>query len=81
MTILSTILFLRSSMKTLRHSMAAAMLNNGADIRYIQLMLGHASLRTTQIYTQVSNQALKDVHSKTHPATMKTEEIEPNQPE
>ncbi len=53
-----------------RHSMATAMLENGADIRFIQQMLGHADLKSTQIYTQVSNQALKAVHSKTHPAKM-----------
>ena len=50
--------------------MATAMLEIGADIRYIQQMLGHAVLKSTQIYTQVSNQALKAVHSKTHPAKM-----------
>ncbi len=46
------------------------MLENGADIRFIQQMLGHADLKSSQIYTQVSNQALKAVHSKTHPAKM-----------
>jgi len=56
-----------------RHSMATAMLENGADIRYIQAILGHASLETTQIYTQVSIQKLKEIHSATHPAKKKTE--------
>jgi integrase/recombinase XerD len=51
-----------------RHSMATAMLENGADIRYIQAILGHASLETTQIYTQVSIQKLKEIHTATHPA-------------
>ena len=51
-----------------RHSMATAMLENGADIRYIQAILGHASLETTQIYTQVSIQKLKEIHEATHPA-------------
>ena len=51
-----------------RHTMATLMLENGADIRYIQQMLGHALLTTTQIYTQVSIQKLKDIHSATHPA-------------
>ncbi len=50
-----------------RHSMATSMLDNGADIRYIQLILGHASLETTQIYTQVSIQKLKEIHKATHP--------------
>ena len=54
-----------------RHSMATAMLENGADIRYIQAILGHASLETTQIYTQVSIQKLKEIHSATHPAKNK----------
>ncbi len=44
------------------------MLENGADIRYIQQMLGHADLRTTQIYTQVSIRQLKRIHAATHPA-------------
>jgi integrase/recombinase XerD len=51
--------------------MATLMLENGADIRYIQAMLGHAKLDTTQIYTQVSIQKLKDIHTATHPAKNK----------
>ncbi len=51
-----------------RHAMATHMLENGADIRYIQVMLGHADLATTQIYTQVSLGKLKDIHAATHPA-------------
>lgn len=50
-----------------RHSMATLMLENGADIRYIQAMLGHASLTTTQLYTHVSIRQLKDIHTATHP--------------
>ena len=50
-----------------RHSMATQMLENGADIRFIQEMLGHANLETTQIYTQVSIGKLKAIHSATHP--------------
>lgn len=46
------------------------MLENGADIRYIQQLLGHAKLDTTQIYTQVSIRQLKQVHTLTHPAKM-----------
>ncbi len=54
-----------------RHSMATAMLENGADIRYIQAILGHASIKTTEIYTQVSIQKLKEIHDATHPAKPK----------
>lgn len=50
-----------------RHSMATLMLEGGADIRYIQQMLGHSKLTSTQIYAHVSVQALKEVHSKSHP--------------
>lgn len=51
-----------------RHAMATLMLENGADIRFIQAMLGHADLGTTEIYTQVSIKKLKQVHEMTHPA-------------
>jgi integrase/recombinase XerD len=53
-----------------RHTMATLMLENGADIRIIQEMLGHVSLETTQIYTRVSIRHLKDVHTLTHPARL-----------
>jgi integrase/recombinase XerD len=46
------------------------MLEGGADIRFIQAMLGHAKLDTTQIYTQVSIRMLKEIHTATHPARM-----------
>lgn len=46
------------------------MLENGADIRYIQAILGYAELSTTQIYTQVSIRQLKAIHSATHPARL-----------
>lgn len=52
---------------TLRHSFATHMLAGGAEIRALQEMLGHASIRTTQIYTQVEHSRLKAVHSKCHP--------------
>jgi integrase/recombinase XerD len=51
-----------------RHTMATLMLEGGADIRYIQAMLGHVRLDTTQIYTHVSIRKLKQVHESTHPA-------------
>ena len=47
------------------------MLDNGADIRFIQAMLGHASLDTTQKYTHLWIKQLKAVHSRTHPAQLK----------
>lgn len=50
-----------------RHAMATQMLENGADVRYIQEMLGHAHLDTTQIYTHVSIGKLQAVHAATHP--------------
>lgn len=53
-----------------RHTMATLMLENGADIRYIQAILGHAELSTTQIYTQVSIRQLKAIHTATHPGRM-----------
>ncbi len=52
---------------TFRHSCATAMLKNKADIRSIQEMLGHASLKSTQIYTRINITDLKEVHSKCHP--------------
>lgn len=55
----------------LRHAMATHMLEGGADIRYIQAMLGHEKLTSTQIYTRVQDNKLKDVHSRTHPAGVK----------
>ena len=50
-----------------RHSCATGMLEGGADIRYIQEMLGHEQLTTTQIYTHVSIKALAEVHARCHP--------------
>ena len=58
----------RGACHLFRHTMATLMLEGGADIRFIQQMLGHASLSTTEIYTHVSIRMLKQVHSTTHPA-------------
>ncbi len=57
-----------------RHSMATQMLDNGADIRHIQAILGHSQLSTTEIYTQVSIRKLKAVHALTHPANRPTQQ-------
>ena len=58
----------------LRHTMATLMLENGADIRFIQAMLGHGKLETTQIYTHVSIHKLKEIHRATHPARLERAE-------
>jgi integrase/recombinase XerD len=67
----------RGACHLFRHSMATLMLENGADIRFIQQMLGHADLNSTQIYTHVSIQKLKQIHTATHPARLKPNPVLP----
>jgi integrase/recombinase XerD len=57
--------------------MATLMLEGGADVRYIQQMLGHSRLETTEVYTHVSIRTLKAIHSATHPARLQRTSSEP----
>lgn len=71
----------KGSCHVFRHTMATLMLENGADVRYIQEMLGHANINTTQIYTRVSIPQLKKVHALTHPSNQRDAEPESDDPQ
>jgi integrase/recombinase XerD len=66
----------RGACHLFRHTMATLMLEGGADIRFIQAMLGHADLKTTQIYTHVAIRQLQEIHRATHPAKLERDKSE-----
>jgi len=68
----------RGACHMIRHTAATLMMEGGADLRSLQTLLGHESLNTTQIYTHVTIDRLREVHAKTHPAASDTPPVPPN---
>ena len=66
-----------SPVHSFRHSVATHLLENGMDIRYVQVFLGHESLQSTQIYTHVERKTLKDLFKKCHPSALRGEAVQP----
>ena len=64
----------KGSCHMFRHTCATLMLEGGADVRFVQALLGHSDLSTTEIYTHVSIVKLKEVHARTHPAEANTKD-------
>lgn len=69
----------KGSCHLFHHTMATLMLEGGADTRFIQAMLGHEQLSSTQLYTQVAIRKLKEIHTATHPAARLARKADPCQ--